>query len=126
MRLAILLSFVAALRLAAQSPTSLAADMDALPVTEEVDVPFRSTVRTQYNGQEVGVMHACGHDTHVAMLMGAAEVLAGMRETLPGTVVFLFQPAEETLGGAAAMIRDGALDDPKPSAVFGLHVFPYS
>ena len=100
--------------------------MDALPVTEEVDLPFRSTVRTQFNGQEVGVMHACGHDTHVAMLLGAANVLAGMRERLAGTVVFLFQPAEESLGGAAGMIRDGALDNPKPAAVFGLHVFPYT
>ena len=105
---------------------ALRADMDALPVTEEVDLPFRSRARTQFNGQEVGVMHACGHDTHVAMLMGAAEVLAGMREKLPGTVVFLFQPAEENLSGAAAMIRDGALDDPKPSAIFGLHAFPYT
>jgi amidohydrolase len=105
---------------------ALRADMDALPVTEEVDVPFRSRVRAQYNGQEVGVMHACGHDNHVAMLLGAAEVLAAMRDRLPGTVVFLFQPAEESLGGAAGMIRDGALDNPKPSAVFGIHVFPYS
>ena len=105
---------------------ALRADMDALPVTEEVDLPFRSTVRTQFNGQEVGVMHACGHDTHVAMLLGAANVLAGMRERLAGTVVFLFQPAEESLGGAAGMIRDGALDNPKPAAVFGLHVFPYT
>jgi amidohydrolase len=105
---------------------ALRADMDALPVTEEVDVPFRSTVRARYNGQDVGVMHACGHDTHVAMLLGAAEVLASMRDRLPGTVVFLFQPAEESFGGAAGMIRDGALANPKPSAVFGLHVFPYS
>src|SRR5690348_9942989 len=104
---------------------ALRADMDALPVTEEVDVPFRSAVRAQYNGQEVGVMHACGHDTHVAMLLGAAEVLAGIRDRLPGTVVFLFQPAEESLGGAAGMIRDGALENPEPSAVFGIHVFPY-
>lgn len=108
------------------SVVALRADMDALPVTEEVDLPFRSTVKAQFGGQEVGVMHACGHDNHVAMLMGAAEVLAGMRERLPGTVVFLFQPAEETLGGAAGMIRDGALDNPKPAAVFGLHVFPYT
>jgi amidohydrolase len=108
------------------SVVALRADMDALPVTEEVDLPFRSTVRAQFNGQEVGVMHACGHDNHVAMLMGAAEVLAGMRERIPGTVVFLFQPAEESLGGAAGMIRDGALDNPKPAAVFGLHVFPYT
>lgn len=105
---------------------ALRADMDALPVTEDVDVPFRSHVRTEYNGQQVGVMHACGHDTHVAMLLGAAEVLAGMKDRLPGTVVFLFQPAEESLGGAAGMIRDGALDNPKPDAVFGLHVFPYT
>jgi amidohydrolase len=105
---------------------ALRADMDALPVTEDVDVPFRSHVRTEVGGQDVGVMHACGHDTHVAMLLGAADVLAGMRDRLPGTVVFLFQPAEETLGGAAGMIRDGALDNPKPSAVFGLHVFPYT
>jgi amidohydrolase len=105
---------------------ALRADMDALPVTEETDLPFRSRVRTRVNGQEVGVMHACGHDTHVAMLMGAAEALAAMRSELPGTVKFIFQPAEE-LGageaGAAAMIRDGALADPKPAAIFGLHVF---
>lgn len=74
---------------------ALRADMDALPVTEMVDLPFASKVRTDYNGQEVGVMHACGHDNHVAILMGAAEVLAEMRDQLPGTVVFLFQPAEE-------------------------------
>lgn len=105
---------------------ALRADMDALPVTEEVDLPFRSRVRTTYNGQEVGVMHACGHDTHVAMLLGAAQVLAGMRDRLPGTVVLLFQPNEEGLGGAAGMIRDGALENPAPSAIFGLHVFPYN
>ncbi len=109
---------------------ALRADMDALPVTEEVDVPFASKVRATYNGQEVGVMHACGHDTHVAMLMGVAEILAGMRNDLPGTVKFIFQPAEEGApagerGGAALMIEEGALDDPKPSAIFGLHVFPY-
>src|SRR5436309_3828995 len=109
---------------------ALRADMDALPVTEEVDVPFASRVRTTYNGQEVGVMHACGHDAHTAILMGVAEVLAGMRDDLPGTVKFIFQPAEEGApagerGGAALMIEEGALDDPKPSAIFGLHVFPY-
>src|SRR3989442_608031 len=109
---------------------ALRADMDALPVTEEVDVPFASKVRATYNGQEVGVMHACGHDTHTAMLMGVAEVLAGMRSELPGTVKFIFQPAEEGApagerGGAEVMIEEGALDDPKPSAIFGLHVFPY-
>jgi amidohydrolase len=107
---------------------ALRADMDALPVTEEVDVPFRSTVKSTYNGQEVGVMHACGHDTHVAMLMGAAEVLAGMRGDLAGSVVFLFQPAEEGAppgerGGASVMIEQGALDQPKVDAIFGLHVF---
>src|SRR6266850_674927 len=109
---------------------ALRADMDALPVTEEVDVPFASKVRTQYNGQDVGVMHACGHDAHVAILMGVAEVLAGMRRDLPGTVKFIFQPAEEGVpsgedGGAEMMIAEGALDDPKPGAIFGLHVFPY-
>ena len=108
------------------SVVALRADMDALPVTEESDLPFKSTVRATYNGQETGVMHACGHDMHVAMLMGAAEVLAGMKADLPGTVVFLFQPAEETGGeasGAAAMIAAGALANPTPNAVFGLHVF---
>jgi len=109
---------------------ALRADMDALPVTEEVDVPFASKVRTTYNGQEVGVMHACGHDAHTAMLMGVAEVLAGMRNDLPGTVKFIFQPAEEGApagerGGAEAMIEEGALENPKPAAIFGLHVFPY-
>src|SRR5262249_4294690 len=74
---------------------ALRADMDALPVTEMVDLPFKSTVKTQYNGQEVGVMHACGHDNHVAILLGTATVLAGMRADLPGTVLFIFQPAEE-------------------------------
>ena len=109
---------------------ALRADMDALPVTEDVDLPFASKVRTTYNGQEVGVMHACGHDTHTAMLMGVAEVLAGMRSQLPGTVKFIFQPAEEGApvgeqGGAELMIEEGALDNPKPEAIFGLHVFPY-
>jgi amidohydrolase len=109
---------------------ALRADMDALPVTEEVDVPFASKVRTTYNGQEVGVMHACGHDAHVAMLMGAAEVLAGMRRDLPGTVKFIFQPAEEGVptgerGGAELMIEEGVLENPRPGAIFGLHVFPF-
>jgi amidohydrolase len=109
---------------------ALRADMDALPVTEEVDVPFASKVHATYNGQDVGVMHACGHDAHTAMLMGVAEVLAGMRNDLPGTVKFIFQPAEEGApsgerGGAELMIEEGALDDPKPNAIFGLHVFPY-
>jgi amidohydrolase len=109
---------------------ALRADMDALPVTEEVDVPFRSTARGEYNGREVGVMHACGHDAHMAMLMGAAEVLASMRDQLAGTVTFIFQPAEEGPpegedGGASLMIEQGVLDAPKVDAVFGLHVFPY-
>jgi len=106
---------------------ALRADMDALPVTEEVDVPFRSTAKGQYNGQEVGVMHACGHDAHVAIMMGVAQVLAGMREQLPGTVKFIFQPAEEgppagEKGGALYMIEQGVLDNPRPDAIFGLHV----
>jgi amidohydrolase len=109
---------------------ALRSDMDALPVTEEVDVPFKSTVRAEYNGREVGVMHACGHDAHMAMLMGAADILAGMKADLPGTVVFVFQPAEEGApageeGGAALMIKEGALDNPKVDAIFGLHVFPF-
>jgi amidohydrolase len=103
---------------------ALRADMDALPVTELVDLPFKSKVRTMYNGQEVGVMHACGHDNHVAIMMGTAEVLAGMKERIPGTVKFIFQPAEEGLGGAEAMIADGALQNPRPTAIFGLHVWP--
>ena len=108
---------------------ALRADMDALPVTERVDLPFASKVKTTYNGAEVGVMHACGHDNHVAILMGTAEVLAGMKATLPGTVKFIFQPAEEgppdgEEGGAALMIKEGALENPVPDAIFGLHVFP--
>jgi len=109
---------------------ALRADMDALPVAEEVDVPFKSTVRSTYNGQDVGVMHACGHDAHVAILMSVAELLAGMRQQIPGTVKFIFQPAEEGAppgeeAGAALMIKEGALENPKVDAVFGLHVFPY-
>ncbi len=105
---------------------ALRADMDALPVTERTDVPFASRVRTEYNGQEVGVMHACGHDVHTAVLLGAAEVLAGMRDQLPGTVKFIFQPAEEgspegERGGASLMIEEGALENPRPEVIFGLH-----
>lgn len=108
---------------------ALRSDMDALPVVEETGLPFASTVRAEYNGREVGVMHACGHDYHMAMLMGAAEVLAGMKADLPGAVVFIFQPAEEGApageeGGADLMIREGVLDNPKVEAIFGLHVFP--
>jgi len=105
---------------------ALRADMDALPVVEPPGLPFASTVRTVYNSQDVGVMHACGHDTHVAMLLGVAQVLAGIRAQLPGSVKFLFQPAEEQTpdGGAKPMIEAGALDDPKVDAIFGLHVTP--
>ena len=106
---------------------ALRADMDALPVTEQVDLPFASTVTTEFRGQTTGVMHACGHDAHVAILMGVAEALAGMRDDLTGEVMFIFQPAEEGApegeeGGAGLMIREGLFDDFKPDAVFGLHV----
>jgi amidohydrolase len=106
---------------------ALRADMDALPVAEQVDLPFKSKVRTTFNGQDVGVMHACGHDMHVAMLMGAAEVLAGMKAQLPGTVQFVFQPAEEgpprgEEGGAKLMLKEGIWAKEKPGAIFGLHV----
>lgn len=106
---------------------ALRADMDALPVTEEVDVPFRSRVRTTYNGEEVGVMHACGHDAHTAILMAAAEVLARRRGEIAGTIMFIFQPAEEGApqgeeGGAELMLKEGLFRDMRPEAVFGLHV----
>jgi amidohydrolase len=106
---------------------ALRADMDALPVTEQTDVPFASKVRSTYNGQDVGVMHACGHDAHVAILLGVAEVLSGMRADLPGTVKFIFQPAEEgpppgEEGGAELMVQEGVLENPKVDAIFGLHV----
>jgi amidohydrolase len=106
---------------------ALRADMDALPVAEEVDVPFRSKVRTEWNGQDCGVMHACGHDAHTSILMGVAEVLAGLRERIPGSVKFLFQPAEETPpigedGGAKLMIEQGCMKGPEVAAIFGLHV----
>jgi amidohydrolase len=106
---------------------ALRADMDALPVTERVDLPFASKVRTTFLGQETGVMHACGHDTHVAMLMGAAEILAGMKAEVPGTVVFIFQPAEEGAppgeeGGAELMVKEGVLKDPAVDAIFGIHI----
>ncbi len=108
---------------------ALRADMDGLPVTEQTGLPFASTVRSEFNGNEVGVMHACGHDAHVAILMGVAEVLAGMRDQLPGTVKFVFQPAEEGApageeGGADLMVRQGVLENPAPEAIFGLHVWP--
>ena len=106
---------------------ALRADMDALPVTEEVDLAFASKVKAVWNGIESGVMHACGHDTHVAMLMGAAEVLSQLREQLAGTVKFIFQPAEEMPpedeeGGAQLMIKQGVLENPKVDAIFGLHI----
>ncbi|MCC6319674.1 MAG: amidohydrolase [Gemmatimonadaceae bacterium] len=109
---------------------ALRADMDALPVVEEVDLPFKSTVRSTYNGQSVGVMHACGHDNHMAILLGIAEVFAGMKADLPGTVKFVFQPAEEGVpigetGGASEMVAEGVLENPRVDAIFGLHVFPF-
>lgn len=108
---------------------ALRADMDALPVTELVDLPFASKAKGIYQGREVGVMHACGHDNHVAILMGVAEILAGMGDKLPGTVKFIFQPAEEgtpdgSVGGAELMLMEGAFENPRPDVVFGLHVFP--
>ncbi len=109
---------------------ALRADMDALPVLEQTDSPFASTARGMYNGQDVPVMHACGHDTHVAMLMGAAEVLARHRDRISGTIKFFFQPAEEGPpagedGGARMMIDEGILDGPDaPEAIIGLHAWP--
>jgi amidohydrolase len=106
---------------------ALRADMDALPVVEEVDVPFASKVKSTYNGQDVGVMHACGHDTHAAILMGVAEILTALKPQLQGTVKFIFQPAEEgppqgEEGGAALMVKEGVLENPRPEAIFGLHI----
>jgi len=119
---------VGLLKGAKPGPTiALRADMDALPVTEEVDLPFASKVTTEFRGQTVGVMHACGHDNHVAILMGAAELLADMQSELEGNVVFVFQPAEEgppdgEEGGAGLMLKEGVFDKYKPEVVFGLHV----
>ena len=109
---------------------ALRSDMDALPVAEQGDLPFKSTVKTQWNGQEVGVMHACGHDNHMAILLGAATALARMNDRLPGTVKVIFQPAEEgpppgEAGGAQQMVKESVLENPKVDAVFGLHVFPF-
>lgn len=106
---------------------ALRADMDALPVTERTPVPFASKVKAQYNGQEVGLMHACGHDSHTAILMGVAEVLASMKTDLKGTVKFIFQPAEEGApvgeeGGAELMVKEGVMENPHVDAVFGLHI----
>jgi amidohydrolase len=106
---------------------ALRADMDALPVTEETGLPFASTVVTEYEGRQTGVMHACGHDAHTAILMAAAELLAGVRDELQGSVLFIFQPAEEGAppgeeGGAELMLKEGLFEWKKPAAVFGLHV----
>jgi amidohydrolase len=105
---------------------ALRADIDALPVTEETGLPFASKERGQYNGREVGVMHACGHDFHMSILLGAAEVLAGMKADLSGTVKIVFQPAEEGVpgepGGAEVMVKEGVLENPRVDAMFGLHV----
>ncbi|MEZ5419195.1 MAG: amidohydrolase [Vicinamibacterales bacterium] len=103
----------------------LRADMDGLPVTEQVDLPFKSTATATWNGVETGVMHACGHDNHMAILLGTATALAGVREQLPGSVKFIFQPAEEGPGGAEPMVKAGVLKNPDVDAVFGLHVFPF-
>lgn len=105
---------------------ALRADMDALPVKERVDVPFKSNVTATFNGQQTGVMHACGHDSHVAILMGAAEVLTGMKDQLEGSVKFIFQPAEEgvtevEMAGAQLMVKEGVMND--VDAIFGLHVW---
>ena len=105
----------------------LRADMDALPVTERNSLPFASRETAEFNGQKVGVMHACGHDSHVAMLMGTAEILSAMKDKIKGTVVFIFQPAEEGApageeGGAPLMVKEGVMSSPKIDAVFGIHI----
>jgi amidohydrolase len=105
----------------------LRADIDALPVTERNDLSFKSTAVTEYNGQETGVMHACGHDTHIAIMMGVAEVFSEMKEDIPGTIKFIFQPAEEGVpagerGGAKMMVEEGVLKNPDVEAIFGLHI----
>ena len=106
---------------------ALRADIDALPIKERVDIPFKSTVTADYLGNQVSVMHACGHDSHVAMLMGTAEVLVSMKKDVPGTVKFIFQPAEEgppgdEEGGAPLMVKEGVMDNPKVDAIFGIHI----
>ena len=121
---------VAVLKGAKPGPVvALRSDMDALPVVEQVDVPFKSTVRSTWNGLDVGVMHACGHDNHMAIMLGVATIFARMRDQLPGTIKLIFQPAEEgpptgEQGGAELMVKEGVLDNPKVDAIFGLHVFP--
>ncbi|MFZ4544256.1 MAG: amidohydrolase [Saprospiraceae bacterium] len=106
---------------------ALRADMDGLPVTERVPLPFASKVKAIYNGQEVGVMHACGHDSHVAMLMSAAQILVSMRKEIKGTILFVFQPSEEGApageeGGAKLMLKEGVFNDPKVDFAFGIHI----
>ena len=106
---------------------ALRADIDALPVTERNNLPFKSNVKSIYNGKETGVMHACGHDSHIAILMGVAEVLSKMKNEIKGSVKFIFQPAEEGApkgeeGGAELMIKEGVLTNPKVDAIFGLHI----
>src|SRR3954447_15681122 len=126
---------VAVLKGAKPGPTvALRADMDALPVKEPKGLPFASQAKAQYLGKEVDVMHACGHDTHTAILMAVAEVLTSLKDQLPGTVQFIFQPAEEgsslyppgsdQISGAALMVKEGVFAENKPDAVFGLHVMP--
>jgi amidohydrolase len=106
---------------------ALRADMDALPIKERVNVPFKSTVTAEFAGDSVPVMHACGHDSHIAMLLGTAEVLSSMKDQIAGTIKFIFQPAEESPppdeeGGAPLMIKEGVMDDPKVDVIFGLHI----
>ncbi|MBT5290193.1 MAG: amidohydrolase, partial [Flavobacterium sp.] len=106
---------------------ALRADIDALPVTERNELLFKSNVTTTYNGKETGVMHACGHDSHVAILMGVAEVLSQMKSDIHGTIKFIFQPAEEGApkgeeGGAELMVKEGVLKNPDVDAIFGLHI----
>jgi amidohydrolase len=106
---------------------ALRADIDALPIVERNNLPYISKAKSTYNGAEVGVMHACGHDTHVAMLMSVAEILSGMKNEIKGTVKFIFQPAEEgppegEEGGAPLMIKEGVMENPKVDAIFGLHI----
>ena len=121
---------VAVLKGAQPGPVvALRSDMDGLPVVEESTLPFASRARTEYEGRSVGVMHACGHDTHMAMLLATAKVLTGMKDRLRGSVVFIFQPAEESVppaeqpAGAELMVKEGVLKDPPVDAIFGLHVF---
>jgi amidohydrolase len=109
---------------------ALRSELDALPVTERTPVPFASKVKSTYNGQEVGVMHACGHDSHMAMLMAVAEILSSMKNELHGTVKFIFQPAEEggpagEMYGAEEMVKEGVLENPKVDVIFGMHIFSF-